>query len=85
MPVVEALSYRKPVIVSDIPIFQEISGGLAESFPMSDDLEATVDALKCKLLEEKFMVHKDAEVKAVTERYRPETLAKQVVSFFGEA
>lgn len=82
MPVVEALSYRKPVIVSDIPIFQEISGGLAESFHMSENLAETVDALKCRLLEEKFMIHKDGEVKAVTERYRPETLAKQVVSFF---
>ncbi len=85
MPVVEALSYRKPVIVSDIPIFREISGGLAECFHMSDDTEATVEALKKKLLETQFVLHKDTEVKAVTERYRPEILAKQVVSFFQEA
>ncbi len=85
MPVVEALSYRKPVITSDLPIFQEIAGGLAETFPISEDVETTAEALKQKLLKEQFQLHKDAEVKAITERYHPEFLAKQVVSFFGEA
>ena len=26
MPVIEALTYRKPVLVSDLPIFHEIAG-----------------------------------------------------------
>jgi len=47
-------------------------------------MEATVEALKKKLLETQFLLHKETEVKAVTERYRPEILAKQVVSFFEE-
>lgn len=41
LPVIEAINSDLPVLISDIPVYREITGGLAEYFPYRDS-----DALK---------------------------------------
>jgi glycosyltransferase involved in cell wall biosynthesis len=36
MPAIEALAAGSPVIVSDIPVLREVTGGLAAGFPVGD-------------------------------------------------
>ena len=46
LPVIEAINNDVPVLISDIPVYREITGGFAEYFPCRDS-DALKDSLNC--------------------------------------
>ena len=84
MPVVEILQYQKPVITSDLPIFDEITDGLTQSFPLDPDPEKNVEALAEVMLHASLTSLPAERTEPVIRRYRPEALAKKTAAFFAE-
>lgn len=76
IPIVEAMYYKKPIIVSDLSIFREIVGDVVYTFDLNDWEKALP-----KLMKENHGL-KIAEYEAVCERYKPETLANRLLEYF---
>lgn len=63
MPIVEAMYFGLPCIVSDIPVVREVTQGKAEYFPAMD-----ADAL-CRLMSEYKQAHSEIRTQAMQEMY----------------
>lgn len=77
IPPLEAISYNKNCIVSDIDVFKEVFLDNVNYFELSKDMDKTVNNLKNQLLE-----FKDMETKRkILERYSSKTLGDGFVNF----
>ncbi|MBQ4283423.1 MAG: glycosyltransferase family 4 protein [Lachnospira sp.] len=80
MPVIEVMWYNKPVIVSALPIFEEIVGECINRFDIERDELSQTDNLAKAMLDYREQVDYE-KYKEVTERYLPETLSETVKNF----
>jgi glycosyltransferase involved in cell wall biosynthesis len=84
LSVIEAMAAGVPVILSDIPVFREITNGLASFFPLNDPLHAAqlirqnienvMDTIKLSLEAARF----------VKERYSAERYRNELLSIYSE-
>lgn len=78
IPPVEALSYGKQVIVSDLDVFKEVLCQKVEMFELSHDENRTVDSLTDKLFGYENRISKD-ECDKLLERYSSQTVVDKFV------
>ena len=79
MPVIEALTYRKPVLVSDLPIFHEIAGDAVRYCKL--DTEDAVPQLAAAMRQIGKESVPDSLCEAVVGRYKKERLAGGLKEF----
>lgn len=80
MPVIEALHYGKPVLVSDLPIFHETAGDALQYVSLPEDVEASAKALAHAMLE--MQPQDEAVAHQVAGQYREELLTRNLMDFF---
>ncbi len=80
IPVIEAIWQLRPVIVSDLPIFDEIAGDCINRFNIECDEIQMVENLVNMLLEYNDMVD-EAAYRDVVSRYQPQVLGDKVRNF----
>lgn len=91
MPVLEVMKHYKPILVSNLPIFDEVEGECIERFDATgsddhkvDSLAQSLAALDDKIESKENMVDKE-KYREVLERYTPERLGEMVRKFiFGQ-
>lgn len=80
MPIVEVMQYKKPVIASNLSIFDELVGDCINKFNLYKDDKKTTKSLALKL----FSYEKDVDVKKyenVCKRYDEKHLTKRMMKF----
>lgn len=80
MPVIEVMRFDKPIIASNLPIFDEITDGNINTFDLSGNEAGQIENLAHILLDYKKEVKKEAYA-AVVDRYAPERLGQIVYDF----
>lgn len=88
MPVLEAMEYDCPVLVSDLSIFHEIIGEVADEFELSQDVEEAAERMAVQMLqldegniEEQRKSNHEA-MQRVLARYREDELVPKMLTFF---
>jgi len=87
LPPLEAVSYGKPVLVSDLPIFREILGTEVHTFPLCNNKNKQIEHLADTLLTNTFQSVFSTNKMSFTgsggmECYTAETLSDKLASFF---
>ena len=80
MPVLEALSYGKPVIVSDLSVFHELEGDLLNYFEQGKERRETVSNLLQAM--EEFTTPEKEECQMLLQRYGKEKLVRAMQKFY---
>lgn len=83
MPVIEVMKFNKPVIASNLPIFDEIARGNINTFDINCGEKEQIDNLGRILFEYNSVVDEES-YKETVERYAPEKLGKKVYDFMME-
>lgn len=83
MPVIEVMKFNKPVIASNLPIFDEIAQGNINTFDINCGEKEQIDNLSRILFEYNSVVDEES-YKETVERYAPEKLGKKVYDFMME-
>ena len=88
MPVLEAMEYDCPVLASDLSIFHEIIGEVADEFELSQDVEVAAERMAVQMLqldegniEEQRKSNHEAMQQVLT-RYREDELVPKMLTFF---
>lgn len=84
IPPLEAISYQKPVIVSNLTIFQEIIRAPLLTFDIKADIEKRVEQLCRHMLAEDYKPISVEESQNALERYRGELLGVKLAAFFSD-
>lgn len=82
MPVVEVMNYEKPVIASNLSIFQELIGDEINYFTLSEDNKESAKRLAKRMLD--YEEPAQGSYEKVIERYVPQNLAKRLAEYFRE-
>lgn len=82
IPVIEALGYKKNVIVSNLEIFREIAADAVQYFSYSGSDEEDIENLTQALLAPQTVDFRKCET--VVQRYKADKLTEKVVHFFEE-
>lgn len=83
MPVIEVMKFNKPVIASNLPIFDEIARGNINTFDINCGEKEQIDNLGRILFEYNSVVDEES-YKEIVEMYAPEKLGKKVYDFMME-
>ena len=80
MPIIEVMRFKKPIIASNLPIFDEITDGNINTFNIRCNEYEQINNLADELLS--YNTEVDTEAYAnVVKRYAPERLGKVVYDF----
>ena len=84
LSVIEAMAARLPLALSDIPVFREVTNGLAHFFPLDDALNAA--ALIKQAVEDKSHLRllSDQGYSFVREHYSSETYLRELLRIYEE-
>lgn len=80
MPVLEVMKLRKPILVSNLDIFDEIVGDCINRFDLKCDEAQQIENLANAMIKYNPCVDEDKYYKAVA-RYSPDVLGKTVMEF----
>ena len=80
MPVVEVMNYDKPVIASNLSIFQELIGDEINYFTISDDNKESAKRLAKRMSD--YEQPTEGSYEKIIERYVPQNLAKNLSAYF---
>lgn len=80
MPIIEALSYGKPIVASNLPIFSEIAGDTIQYFDLEKEDEKSISKLEKQMHQVKRQNVDEAE--DVVERYQEKVLTMHVLEYF---
>ena len=80
MPVLELMKFNKPIIVSNLPIFDEIVGDCVNRFELNTTEKGQIENLSDAMLDYNSMVD-SREYKKVLARYSPDKLGLVVSEF----
>ncbi len=83
-PPIEALSYGKPVIASDLPIFEETIKTDIHTFPFNGSGEDVCESLSALLLNCDLTPYPQDTCDEVLENYRAEKLGERLARFFAD-
>ena len=80
MPVIEVMRFKKPIIASNLPIFDEITDGNINTFDLRCNEYEQIENLAHIMLDYNKNVD-EAAYEEVVHRYEPERLGKIVYDF----
>ena len=89
MPIIEVMEYYRPIIASDLSIFEELIGNVITYYNRNDDIEREATELAQKMLEfdncenEMKCIDRDA-YDSVIEQYLPEELGEKLIKYLFE-
>ena len=83
MPVIEVMKFNKPIIASNLPIFDEIAQGNINTFDINCGEKEQIDNLSRILFGYNSVVDEES-YKETVDRYAPEKLGKTVYDFIME-
>lgn len=82
IPPLEAISFNKPCILSDIEVFREVFGELVNYFHLENDFEGSVENLKNMLFEYKDNTY--IQNKDILQKYSSQNLGNKFVKFLND-
>lgn len=89
IPVLEAMEYDCPVLVSNLSIFQEIVGDVADEFVLDEDVDTSSKRMAELMIAmdkkdvSKAREEKHLQMQQVLGKYRAETLVPKMIDAFG--
>lgn len=80
MPVIEVMNYNKPIIASNLSIFEELVGDEINYFALSEDSRESAERLAEKMLD--YEKPREGIYGEIIERYTPKTLSERLCAYF---
>lgn len=83
MPVIEVMKFDKPILVSNLDIYEEVADGVVNEFDINCDEQEQIENLANAMISYDKKVDTQA-YKRIIDRYKPDRLGKTVYDFIME-